>query len=118
MRQDCSDCFRRCLGRVEVALCMAFLYDRPPEARSKLGRASLKINGSAIRIRSARHGVTHELEEHFQVEDTRQGLTRLSQRALVVHAGSIHVAVQESARSIASQRDEKPDNDDGRNEGT
>ena len=74
MRQDCSDCFRRCLGRVEVALCMAFLYDRPPEARSKLGRASLKINGSAIRIRSARHGVTHELEEHFQVEDTRQGL--------------------------------------------
>src|SRR2546430_12404306 len=53
--------FRRCLGRVEVALCMAFLYDRPPEARSKLGRASLKINGDrkSTRLNSSHSQISY-----------------------------------------------------------
>ena len=114
--QSRDDLFRRRLGRIEVTLRMTLLRDRPPEPWPGLGGPGLEVDRGTLRVRRRRHRVVHELEQHLEIENPRQRLARFPQRALVVHARAIDVAIEEPPRGVARERDEDANDDDGDDE--
>ena len=112
-RQNRDDFWRRLLRRIEVALRVPLLRDRPPEWRSELRRTTFEIDRCTLRVRRRRHSVIHELQQHLEIQHPRERFARLPQCALIVHVSPVDVAIEQASRDVAGQGDEDADNDNG-----